>query len=729
MPKVKYRRAALLTSLAIGVAVVGLSCKSESSTGLARFGRPAAMLKVAGDTQSAVVGTQLPSPLVAEVVDSSGNPVPRQIVNFVVVAGGGKVFAGVNTTNDSGVARELWTLGTSTADSQRLEARAVDNVTGAPLTFAVFRATALPGPPAKLAFAVQPSAVVAGVPISPALRVTVQDVYGNTVTGTTSSVTLAITTGTGTTGALLGGTVTVAAVNGVVTFSTLTVDKAGTGYTLTASAAGMTNATSAAFAVAAGPAAKLAFGVQPTSVLAGAPLSPAVQVAVQDAQGNPVTSATTSVTVAIETNPAGGTLSGTMTVAAVSGVATFSNLRLDSPGTGYALRATASGLTGATSAAFNVTAFAAVSAAMEHTCGLTSGGAAYCWGDNTYGGLGDGDTIHSYVPVAVSGGFTFAALSDGELHSCGVRNGTSTYCWGDNRYGQLGNGSSTASATPVAVSGPTFASVSSGDFHSCALTPAGAAYCWGANTFGMIGDGTQSSTVSQGTPVAVSGGLTFTSLSAGGYHSCGVASGGMAYCWGRNTFAELGDTSTTGSSCGVTPSGNAYCSTPMVVSGGTTFAAVSAGEYHTCGLTAGGAAYCWGSNHNGQLGNGDTTGSSTPLAVSGGLTFTSVSAGGFHSCGLTPGGAAYCWGYGGMGQLGGSITGSGCGVTSNGAYYCSTPVPVSGGLTFATISAGLYHTCGVTTSGVAYCWGFNYYGQLGIGSTNSSGVPVRVFGP
>src|SRR5207245_2713217 len=128
------------------------------------------------------------------------------------------------------------------------------------------------------------------------------------------------------------------------------------GYTLTASATGLTGATSSAFNISVGAAAKLVFTVQPSTTVAGAAITPAVQVVVQDAQGNTVTTATTSITVTVGTNPASGSLAGTKTVAAVNGVATFSTLTLRTAGTGYTLRASATGLTGATSSAFNISA-------------------------------------------------------------------------------------------------------------------------------------------------------------------------------------------------------------------------------------------------------------------------------------------------------------------------------------------------------------------------------------
>jgi hypothetical protein len=207
------------------------------------------------------------------------------------------------------------------------------------------------GPPAKLAFTVQPGSVATGSSIAPAVTVSIEDANGNVVTTATNSVTIAI--GTNPSAGTLAGTATVTAVNGVATFSGLSINNSGSGYTLTVSATGLTSATSTAFNVF-GPATKLAFTVQPTNVAAGSSITPAVAVSIEDAQGNVVASATTQITVAIGTNPSGGTLAGTFSVAAVSGVATFSNLSINRAGTGYTLAASATGLTGATSNTFNV---------------------------------------------------------------------------------------------------------------------------------------------------------------------------------------------------------------------------------------------------------------------------------------------------------------------------------------------------------------------------------------
>jgi alpha-tubulin suppressor-like RCC1 family protein len=391
-----------------------------------------------------------------------------------------------------------------------------------------------------------------------------------------------------------------------------------------------------------------------------------------------------------------------------------------------------------------------VSAGGYHTCSLDGAGKAMCWGWNSYGQLGDGTTAFRDVPTAVSGGLTFTSITTGDYHTCALTSGGVAYCWGGNWAGQLGDTTNVDKYVPTAVPGGlTFTSISAGGSSNCGLI-AGAAKCWGWNSYGQLGDTT---IVDKTAPTTVAGGFTFTSIVTGGQQTCGLVAG-AAKCWGYNLDGELGDGT------------NADKHTPTVVSGGFTFTSIVIGAYHACGLVAG-AAKCWGANWNGQLGDGTTTPRNVPTTVSGSLTFTAISAGYYHTCGLVAG-AAKCWGYNGNGQLGDgtttdqyaptavsgsltfvSISGGGwytCGVTTLGLAKCwgdnsygqvgdgttagrTTPgTNVSGGLTWASVSSGLNYSCGVTTGGAGYCWGYNGRGQLGDGTTGNRSSPTVVSG-
>jgi alpha-tubulin suppressor-like RCC1 family protein len=554
----------------------------------------------------------------------------------------------------------------------------------------------------KLAFTVQPKDTVAGQAIAP--QVTIQDTLGRRVDTATSSVTIAIATNP--TGATLGGTTAVSAVNGVATFTGLNITKAGVGYTLTASASGLTGAPSTAFTIKAGPPVKLAFTVPPpANATAGHAISPPVQVAIQDSYGNTDIVATNTVTIAIGTNPTGARLNGA-TANPSSGIATFSLLSIDRPDTGYTLVATSGTLTSATSAsaAAHVT-FKQLSAGAYHTCGLTTDSTAYCWGSNDSLQIGDSstDATPRLTPAPVAGGLKFTTISAGGFHTCGVSGGKA-YCWGYAKYGELGDGTfGTSRPFPKGVSGGfTFDSISAGLYHTCGITNAGGAYCWGNNGNGQLGD---SSKISRPDPVAVRRGLSFVQISAGGYHTCGVATGDNAYCWGANLYGELG--------VGVDTTSR---TTPAPVLG---LGEVTAGYLHSCAVVPpfiGTDAYCWGNNLDGQVGDSSSNNIRTsPTQVGNMLSFSTVSAGGFHSCGVaTTGGTAYCWGANLFGELG-----VGTDTTSR-----TTPTLVASG--FTSISTGYLHTCGLATGPIAYCWGYNQFGELGDNTATSRFTPKRI---
>ncbi len=298
----------------------------------------------------------------------------------------------------------------------------------------------------------------------------------------------------------------------------------------------------------------------------------------------------------------------------------------------------------------------------------------------------------------------FTSLSLGTFHSCGLTGAGIAYCWGKNSEGQLGDGSVINRAVPKPVaSGLTFVSVSArGAYHSCGVTTDGVGYCWGSDEKGQLGDG---STLFSPVPLPVAGGLTFASITVERSHTCGITIGGQAYCWGYNGFAGLGDGSKSNSPV------------PVPVAGGLEWTSVSPGSGHTCGLTTGGTAYCWGANESGQLGIGTNEESLVPVPAAGGLSFTALASRDVHTCGVAFDGSVYCWGSNIFGELGdGTTAGS------------NLPVQVTGLSRFSTLGAGSYHTCAITLSGSVSCWGANREGQLGIGNTAESHIPIQVWG-
>lgn len=294
-------------------------------------------------------------------------------------------------------------------------------------------------------------------------------------------------------------------------------------------------------------------------------------------------------------------------------------------------------------------------------CGLTSAGAAYCWGANNHGQLGNGSTLDSHAPVMVSlpaGVSGFAQLAAGAQHACAVTATGAAYCWGNNGSGQLGNGSTTESHTPVMVnlsSGVSFVKVTAGAVHSCGLTATGDAYCWGGDGVGQLGNGSAGLSL---TPVAVSlpAGVSFSDLTSGDSHTCGLTAAGEAYCWGEDGQHQLGNG----------PAGSSDVPDAVILPAGESFAFITAGAFHTCALTSTGEPYCWGIVVDGE----ELQAVALPAGVSG---FVRLAAGIDHTCGLTSMGSAYCWGFNWAGQLGDGSTNDN-----------TSPVLVSGGIPFRT---------------------------------------------
>jgi alpha-tubulin suppressor-like RCC1 family protein len=306
--------------------------------------------------------------------------------------------------------------------------------------------------------------------------------------------------------------------------------------------------------------------------------------------------------------------------------------------------------------------FAQLSSYGNHTCGLSTEGKAYCWGANGWGQLGSYSNGNpSYSMVAVPGGLTFKQVSVAAEHSCALTTGGAMYCWGNNSWKQFATTSVPSSFTPVAVApDKSFSAIATGSGHSCGVTTTGTGWCWGGDGSGQLGDGAR---ISYGntfsvTPVQVTGGQSWATIDAGAQFTCAVNTAGKAYCWGSNSGGRLGAGNTT------------ETSTPVAVSGGLTFAAISAGNGHACGVTTQNDIYCWGANRNGQLGVSAYNGSTVPVRVSGAIKGSEVSASGVatgygsHSCAISQDRlTAWCWGRNETGQLGNGLTTTG--VTEN----------------------------------------------------------------
>ena len=300
-----------------------------------------------------------------------------------------------------------------------------------------------------------------------------------------------------------------------------------------------------------------------------------------------------------------------------------------------------------------------VAVGTNQSCLLTTDGAAYCWGTNAYGQLGYDTTLVEYPPITKplpeKGDHLYESITSGVSHACGMSSTRQVFCWGLNTSGQLGNGDTTVaySATPLLVAGGlTFSAIAAGDYHTCGVTTWLAVYCWGSNSHMGLGSG--DSTIARSyAPVAVSGATGVSQIVAGDSYSCTLAppDSTKPTCWGNGEFGQLGIDSANLTSCPTIPSGFVCSNNPQSVAGGVAFQYVYAHaglgnglDGLTCGLTATGAAYCWGRNVSGELGDGTNTQRYTPVAVSGGLTFTTLATGDFHACGLA-GGIVYCWGY------------------------------------------------------------------------------------
>ena len=268
-------------------------------------------------------------------------------------------------------------------------------------------------------------------------------------------------------------------------------------------------------------------------------------------------------------------------------------------------------------------AFASTALGTLHGCALTTAGAAYCWGRNNGGMVGDGSTTDRPAPVAVSGNHTFKALAAGPTYTCGIKSDDTLWCWGTQNGGTLAS----QSLVPKQLAGGSaITSLSVTLEQVCGAVATGGVKCWTGNIFAAAA------------PAVASSGLTFTALAGGNRHQCGLVADGRAYCWGFNAAGQLATNDINDRAA------------PTLVVGPFRYASIDAGANHTCALGTDNVAYCWGNNVSGQLGVNvlPTTepARAFPSAVVApqGVQFQRVAAGGNASCGIATDSKVYCWG-------------------------------------------------------------------------------------
>ena len=258
--------------------------------------------------------------------------------------------------------------------------------------------------------------------------------------------------------------------------------------------------------------------------------------------------------------------------------------------------------------------------------------------------------------------------------------------------------------------GPGWAHIAAGEYHACGIRTGGTLWCWGWNVFGQLGLGNQTN---QDRPqqVTTPAPRRWASVTAGFGHTCATRTGGTLWCWGFNALGQLGLGNHTDQD------------RPQQVTtpGRGGWASVTAGGGHTCATRTGGTLWCWGFNVYGQLGIGNTTGQDLPQQVTtptpGG--WASVAAGDRHTCATLISGKLWCWGGNGYGQLG-----IGSDVEQDLPRQVTTPAPRG----WASLTAGSFHTCATRTGGTLWCWGWNVFGQLGLGNHTEQDRPRQVSG-
>ena len=317
--------------------------------------------------------------------------------------------------------------------------------------------------------------------------------------------------------------------------------------------------------------------------------------------------------------------------------------------------------------------------------------------------------IAGAVPAAAAAAPRWIHLAAGQDFTCGIREGNTLWCWGAGGSGALGTGHTADENRPQQITRPTagWVSVTAGNDYGCAARKDGALWCWGYNHDGEAGIGTTTN-VTRPHQVTTPARAVWTSVSAGGTHTCATRSDATLWCWGYNADGEAG--------LGTTTNGTRPHQVTSPARAGWTSG--SAGAFHTCATRSDGTLWCWGTNGLGELGIGGTEDQDQPRQVTTPASdgWTSIAAGAFHTC-ATRIHALWCWGYNSDGELG-------IGGTTNQDQPQRVLLPARTG--WSRMVLGGYHTCATHTGHTLWCWGDNSNGQLGLGSNTSQDLPQQV---
>ncbi len=357
---------------------------------------------------------------------------------------------------------------------------------------------------------------------------------------------------------------------------------------------------------------------------------------------------------------------------------------------------------------------AALAIGPTHSCQITAAGTR-CWGRGAEGQLGIGTTPADAPPTALTSGAAFTSLAAGTTHTCALDADGTAWCWGSNGYGELGTGdqagavcgAATCRASPVAVNTAIrFRSLAASRNFTCGIATDGGAYCWGLNDQGQLGsreDTTCGGIRCSPTPIRAAAGVSFTSITTGYAHVCGIDLGGRAVCWGYNGLPVAGQHNNA-----------AFLPDTQSFGGALRFASLSAGGYHTCGIGRDDVAYCWGID---AVGAGPAIlEADHPVPVNGAHHFTAIRAARFSACGLDTQGRVLCWGADVASELASGDP------TFHGRY--DEPTQITGTLRFASIVGGGSNYCGTSTDGSLYCWGRGTEGQLGQGHSDAASPEI-----